>query len=99
MDTQEFTENLQAWLEIYRDNKDINIPFDDKNEDQLRWEAGMLRVCSALRVPEAMEATPAKAVIAELIEKSKTGERKYLAEIYEKACMIETFLKGFDKKI
>ncbi|HNZ29201.1 MAG TPA: hypothetical protein PLB12_02335 [Candidatus Goldiibacteriota bacterium] len=97
MDTQEFTENLQTWLEIYRDNKDVNAPIDDKNQDQLRWETGMLRVCSAFRVPEAMDATPAKGVIAELIEKSKTGDRKHLPEIYEKACMIEKFLKGLDK--
>ncbi|MBN2754743.1 MAG: hypothetical protein JXR81_07735 [Candidatus Goldbacteria bacterium] len=96
MDTQEFTENLQTWLEIYRDNDKVNIPYDDKTEDQIRWENGMLRVCSAFRVPEAMEATPAKEVITTLIEKSKTGDRKVLGEVYENACLIEKFLKGFE---
>jgi hypothetical protein len=94
LDTQDFTENLQTWLDIYRDNHKVILPENEKDEEQKSWETSMIRIASILAIPEPLRDTPAQFLILRIINSAGTGDRSRLKEIYDNGCVLEKYLKG-----
>lgn len=99
MNSEDFIEVLDTWLNIYRDNYNANAKKNKVNtaeeepiEFAKRQDQGMLRVISTMHVIDSFKNTAAEQPLRTAIEQAKSGDCAKLPEIYDNLEKVETFL-------
>jgi len=99
VNSEDFIEVLDTWLNIYRDNYNANAKKNKVNtaeeepiEFAKRQDQGMLRVISTMHVIDSFKNTAAEQPLRTAIEQAKSGDCAKLPEIYDNLEKVETFL-------
>jgi len=89
----EFIDNLRIWLVSYRENqKNTDLPEDEKQPEQKKWEEDMIKIASIFSVPQDFSGTAGWDYIEKFVKTANEKDRTKIKELYELAFEIEKFI-------
>jgi|GEM_PF-1260636 hypothetical protein len=93
MDTQDFLDNINSWLEFYRDVRDPDLIYPPAvRPDDIKWEESMLRIASSFKICDSLFGTPAQKKVEQAIRLAQSGDKSRVKDIYDIFFEVERFL-------
>lgn len=84
MDTQEFLDNINSWIEFYSDVRDPELVYPASSKpDEIKWEESMLKIAASFKICDSLAATPAQHKIEQAVALAVSRNRSSLKDIYD----------------
>jgi hypothetical protein len=93
MDTQDFLDNINSWLDFYRDVRDPELIYPPAvRPDDIKWEDSMLRIAASFKICDSLTGTPAQKKVEQAISLALSGDRMRIKDIYDIFIAVARFL-------